>query len=71
MEKRNLRLHVSVEERIILSDCIDFAIHCLYTDRLIPHKEYDKFKLITKLEVLLATVNNGEVIENDLLQSKN
>lgn len=67
MEKRNLRINISAEERIILSDCIDFAIHCLYTDRLIPNSKYEKFQLITKLNVLLAIVNRAEVIENDVL----
>lgn len=65
MEKRNLRIHISVEERVMLNDCVDFVIDCLYMDRLIPKDKTDKFKLITKLEVLLATVNNGEVIDDE------
>lgn len=71
MEKRNLRIHISVDERVMLNDCIDFVIHCLYTDRLIPKDKTDKFQLITKFEVLSNTINNGEVIQDDLLQSKN
>ena len=49
----------------MLNDCVDFVIDCLYMDRLIPKDKTDKFKLITKLEVLLATVNNGEVIDDE------
>lgn len=56
MEKRDLTLHISVEERIILSDCVDFVIFCLYTDRLTPKGKNGKYKLIRELEVLSKTI---------------
>ena len=56
MEKSDLTLHISVEERIVLSDCVDFVIFCLYTDSLTPKAKNGKFQLIRQLEILSSKI---------------